>query len=769
MLKRNKQISVQQTIPYLRMLKDGICQLTPDSFSCSYCFTDINYDLLSDNDRAAVFARWSELLNYFDSTVHIQLSFINFPQKCQAAEFALFKEKDCDLQSEFAYLSKKRQIQAFHGLDRNLIMTLTIHEKSLSEARMRFNYLQKDISNYFSNLRSDCKVYDGIDRLNLLHRIFRPHEANFNFHWDMLPRSGLSTKDYIAPSSFNFNIKNGRAFSMGNIQGSVSFMQLSAAELSDQMIQELLDRDKMQIITIHIDPIDQMKALKMVKQKLTDLDKTKIDEQKKAVRAGYDMDIMPADLETYGVEAKQLLKELTSKNEKMFLVTILLTHFDTSKKGLKDSVDRSYNLIQRNNCVAYCLDYQQEEGLLSSLPLGINQVPIQRSLTTSSTAVLMPFRTAELNHLEDQEALEYGVNAITQTPICVNRKALKAPNALILGTPGSGKSVEAKLEIIHSFLKTDDDIQICDPEGEYYPVVQALGGQVLNLDLDGANNTHINPLDINANYSDGKDPLALKSDFILSLCSLMMGAAGLSAIEKTIIDRCTRFIYKNYFNDPMPENMPILQDLYNELQRQPEPEAMEIAAALELYVSGSLNIFNHHTNVQLDNRLICFVTKELGKQLKEIGMLIINDQVWNRVTLNREKKKSTRYYVDEFHLLLHGVVAGWVNEIWKRFRKWGGLPTGITQNVKHLLRSPEISDIVENTDFILMLNQGAEDRKILCERLGISPAQEKYITNSKAGSGLVFYGDIILPFENYVPKDSQLYKLISTKLAEKLS
>lgn len=767
MLKRNKQISVQQTIPYLRMLKDGICQLTSDSFSQSYYFTDINYDLLSDSDRATVFAQWSELLNYFDSTVHVQLSLINLPKKGEASEFTLSDENDSNLRSEFAYLSKKRQTQAFHGLDHSLILTLTIHEKSLSEARTRFDYLQKDILNYFSNLHSDCKVCDGIERLNMLHRIFHPDEGDFNFRWDMLPGSGLSTKDYIAPSSFNFNTQNGRTFSMGKIRGAVSFIQLSAAELSDQMIQELLDRDKTQIITIHVDPVDQTKALKMVKQKLTDLNKSKIDEQKKAVRAGYDMEIMPADLETYGTEARQLLKELTSKNEKMFLVTILIAHFDTTIKGLKDSVNRSYNLIQRNNCVAYCLDYQQEEGLLSSLPLGINQVPIQRSLTTSSTAVLIPFRTAELNHFEDQEALEYGVNAVTQTPICVNRKALKAPNALILGTPGSGKSVEAKLEIIHSFIKTDDDILICDPEGEYYPIVQALGGQIINLDLDGNNETHINPFDINVNYSDGKEPLALKSDFILSLCSLMMGSAGLSAIEKTIIDRCTRFVYKNYFDNPIPENMPILQDLYNELQHQPEPEAMEIAAALELYVSGSLNIFNHQTNVQADNRLVCFVIKELGKQLKEIGMLIVNDQTWNRVTLNRDKKKSTRYYVDEFHLLLHGVVGGWMNEIWKRFRKWGGVPTGITQNVKNLLMSAEISDIVENTDFILMLNQAAEDRRILCERLGISPLQEKYITNSKAGSGLVFYGNIILPFKNYIPKDSQLYKLITTKLDEK--
>ena len=599
-----------------------------------------------------------------------------------------------------------------NGLVKYKYITFSIEADSLAAAKAPPCPYRNGRTQQFKVLGVAARPMTGYERLKVLHGVFHPEGEPFSFDWAWLAPSGLSTKDFIAPPSFRFG--EGRTFRMGRKIGAVSFLQILAPELNDRILSDILDLETGVIVNLHIRSIDQSEAIKTIKRKITDLDKMKIEEQKKAVRSGYDMDIIPSDLATFGSEAKNLLQDLQSRNERMFLLTFLVANMADTKRKLENDVFAAAGIAQKYNCALTRLDYQQEAGLLSCVPIGENLVPIQRGLTTSSTAIFIPFITQEL--FQTGEALYYGLNALSNNMILCDRKQLKNPNGLILGTPGSGKSFAAKREMTNAFLITDDDIIICDPEAEYFSLVQRLGGQVIRLSPTGkgidGKPQYVNPMDINLNYSEDDSPLALKSDFILSICELVIGGKeGLQPVDKTVIDRAVRNVYRPYLADPDPAKMPVLGDLYNELLQQPEPEAARIAAALELYVSGSLNVFNHRTNVELSNRLVCFDIKQLGKQLKKLGMLIVQDQVWNRVTVNRGEKKATRYYMDEFHLLLkEEQTAAYSVEIWKRFRKWGGIPTAITQNVKDLLASREVENIFENSDFVLMLNQAQGDR-----------------------------------------------------------
>ncbi len=901
------------------MMPDGICQVTDTFFTKSIQFWDINYQLSQNEDKTAIFEGWSDFLNYFDASVKAQFTFPNLavPREVFAQSIQIPNQGDDSdsLREEFAGVLQRQMEKGNNGLVKYKYLTYGIEAQNYRMAKLRLERLEMDILNNFKRLGVKAEAMDGKARLKAMHDILRMDAYEpFRFEWDWLPPSGLSTKDFIAPSSFEF--RNGSDFRMGKLHGSVSFLQILAPELNDRILAEFLNLETSVVVNLHVQSVDQVSAIKTIKRKITDLDRAKIEEQKKAVRSGYDMDVLPSDLVTYGAEAKKLLQDLQSRNERMFLVTLIVMNTSENKRQLDNIVFHVKSIAQKHNCALTRLDFQQEEGVMSSLPLGKNFIDIQRALTTSCVAIFIPFTTQELFQT-NREALYYGINALSNNLIMVDRKQLKNPNGLILGTPGcftgdtriqyadgtsvsleylerlnvdgvliraydeetgeyvtaaakdiriekyvdelrqltfadgssiqctsthlimdaqgnyieaadiqegqqlsgghtvvqvsdlhlpapvpvydltvpkyfnfvlenglivhnSGKSFSAKREITNAFLVTHDDIIICDPEGEYAPLVERLGGQVIKISPTSQH--HINPMDLNLNYSDEDNPLSLKSDFILSLCELIVGGKdGLKPVEKTIIDRCVRLVYQGYLNDPRPENMPVLGDLYDMLLTQTEPEAHYIATALEIYVSGSLSVFNHKTDVNVHNRVVCYDIRELGKQLKKIGMHIVQDQVWNRVTENRYAsispdpedgdsapiRKATRYYMDEFHLLLkEEQTAAYSVEIWKRFRKWGGIPTGITQNVKDLLSSREVENIFENSDFILMLNQAAGDRQILAKQLGISPHQLSYVTHSGEGEGLLFYGNTILPFVDQFPKNTELYKVMTTKLSE---
>ena len=827
--KQERNISAQNSIPYREMAKDGICRVQEKYYSKTIRFYDINYQLAQNEDKNAIFENWCDFLNYFDSTIHFQISFINHHSNMKEFESVIqiqpHNDAFDDVRMEYAQMLRDQLAKGNNGLVRTKYITFGIEAENIREAKPKLKRIEADILNNFKVLGVSAYPLSGEERPQILYETFNPEEkVPFQFSYDRILRSGMGTKDFVAPTSFVF--KEGKTFQMGNTIGAASYLQILAPELTDKMLAEFLDMNRNLIVNLHIQSIDQMKAIKLVKNKVTDINRMKIEEQKKAVRAGYDMDIIPSDLNTYGGEAKRLLEDLQSRNERMFLVTVLFLNTAKTKQELDNAVFQTAGIAQKYNCSLRRLDYMQEQGLMSSVPLGMNMIPIKRALTTTSTAIFVPFTTQEL--FMGGESLYYGLNALSNNMIMVDRKKLKNPNGLILGTPGcftgetklllpdgrkvsflelfaekeevfvnsfdfqkqelvkargydvrctkevtelvevelengetvrctpdhwfltqsagyveacnlkvgakfipehevkavrflnleeavpvydisvegyqnfllscgvvvhnSGKSFAAKREIANVFFATQDDIIIGDPEGEYYPLVHALGGQVIHI--SPTSHDYINPMDINLDYSDDDNPLGFKSDFILSLCELIMGSRnGIEAEEKSVIDRCLPLVYQKYFENPIPENMPVLGDLYDCLRKQEEVQAQRIATALEIYVNGSLNVFNHHTNVELNNRIVCFDIKDLGKQLKKLGMLIVQDQVWNRVTVNRVAHKSTRYYIDEFHLLLkEEQTAAYSVEIWKRFRKWGGKQNTI---LKILQRSIVYAVLIE--------------------------------------------------------------------------
>ena len=761
--KKRAALSAQQTIPYVRMLPDGVCQLPGGLYTKTVEYEDINYSVASNEDQTAIFSGWSSFLNYFDSSLPFQLSFINRRSHSRSRYKVNIPQAEDDFNSvraEFTGMLKNQIARSNNGIERSKYITFGIPAESLDEARPRLERVEADVMSNFKRLGVPSEPMDGRARLALLHGQMHPGSREpFRFSWGDIAKTGLGTKDFIAPDSFDF--RQPRLFRMGQYWGAASYLQILASELSDKLLAEILELDAEMTVTLHIQTVDQLKAIKTIKGKISDIGKMKVEEQRKAVRAGYDPDILPPDLITFSKDAAELLADLQSRNERMFLLTFTVVNLAPTRQRLENDIFTVGGIAQKYNCTLKRLDWQQEQGFVSSLALGGNEVEIQRGMTTSSTAIFIPFMTRELRMAGP--SLYYGMNALSHNVIMADRKKLKSANGLYLGSTGSGKSFAAKRELLNVFLTIPQDrIIIVDPMGEYAPLVRRLGGQVIEIAPDSPN--HINPMDIQMGGNDEDSPLSMKADFLLSLCELVVGGKeGLQPIEKTVIDRCVRLVYRDLALGVGDGRMPLLQDLYEELLKQPEPEARRVATALELYCTGSLNLFNHPTNVKTDCRVVCIVLKGMGDNLRKIAMHVTNEFVNSSVNTNYQSGISTWCYFDEFHVLLRDqLTASYFVSIWQMLRKRGCVPSALTQNVKHLLASPEIQNILDNTDFMILLSQAQSDRAILAKQLGISEHQLSYITHSNSGEGLLFYGNVTIPFMDRFPR-GEIYDLLTTR------
>ena len=755
-------LSAQQTIPYIAMHPDGVCQLPGGLYSKTVEYEDINYAVASTEDQTAIFGGWSSFLNYFDSSLPFQLSFINRRSRDRSRYKVNIPEANDAFNSvrdDYTKMLKTQIAKSNNGIERSKYITVCLPADSVADARPRLERVEADVTGNLHRLGVQSEPLDGRGRLALLHGQMHPgSRETFRFSWKDIPQTGMGTKDYIAPDSFDF--RDSRTFRIGRYWGAASYLQILASELSDKLLAEILEMDAELTVTMHIRTVDQLKAIKTIKGKISDIGRMKAEEQKKAVRAGYDMEILPPDLITFSKDAAELLADLQSRNERMFLLTFTVINLAPTRQKLENDVFTVGGIAQKYNCALRRLDWQQEQGFVSSLVLGYNGIEIQRGMTTSSTAIFIPFMTRELRM--GGQALYYGMNALSHNVIMADRKKLKSANGLYLGSTGSGKSFAAKRELLNVFLTTNDRIIIVDPMGEYVPLARRLGGQIIEIAPDSPN--HLNPMDIQLNLNGGDSPLSMKADFLLSLCELVLGGKeGLQPIERTVIDRCVRLGYREMALGLEPEKTPLLQDLYEELLKQPEPEAQRVATALELYCTGSLKLFNHPTNVRTDNRVVCIVLKGMGENLRKIAMHITDEFVTQAVEDNFREGVATWCYFDEFHVLLRDqLTASYFVAVWKMLRKKGCVPSALTQNVKDLLASREIEAILDNTDFMVLLSQAQSDRAILAKQLGISEHQLSYITHSNSGEGLLFYGSVTIPFVDRFPR-GEIYDLLTTR------
>ena len=641
------------------------------------------------------------------------------------------------------------------------IITISIYKKSIEEARNYFSRAGADLISHFGTLGSKCVELDAEERLRIAHDFYRTGEET-SFHFDIheTMKKGHDFKDFICPDSVEFQSD---FFKIGERYGRVLFLKEYASFIKDSMVAELTELNRNMMLSLDIIPIPMDEAIREAENRRLGIETNITNWQRKQNANNNFSAIIPYDMEQQRNESKEFLDDLTTRDQRMFssVLTIVLTA--ESKEQLNNDTESVLQTARKNLCQLGILKFQQMDGLNTVLPFGTRKIDALRTLTTESLAVFMPFKVQEIRH---ENGIFYGQNTISKNMIIADRKQLLNGNSFILGVSGSGKSFTGKQEISSIILKDKDaDIIIIDPEREYSPLIKALGGEVIKISSTSDN--HINAMDMNSEYGDGANPVILKSEFILSLCEQLIGSSNLGPKQKSIIDRCTANVYRVFQQGNYQGIPPTLQDFREDLLRQQEPEAKEIALAIELFTNGSLNTFAKNTNVDTDNRLICYDILDLGKQLLPIGMLVVLDSILNRITSNRSKGKNTYIFIDEIYLLFqYEYSANFLFTLWKRVRKYGAFCTGITQNVEDLLQSHTARTMLANSEFIVMLNQASTDRIELAKLLNISDLQMSYITNVGPGEGLLKVGSSLVPFVNKYPKNTELYRLMTTKFGE---
>ena len=755
--------SVQQAIPITVVYEDGIFH-SGKKYSKSFRFDDINYAVASREDKEAMFLEYSELLNSLDSGATTKITINNRRINKNDFEKSILipmQEDELDVYRNEYNQMLLDKISGGNGIVQEKYITVSVVKKDIEEARSYFARIGGDLMTHFNRLGSACIELDTTDRLRIIHDFYRAGEETlFRFDLSETMRKGHSFKDFICPDTFEFERDY---FRIGDKWGRVLFLREYASFIKDSMVSELCDLNRNMMFSIDVIPVPTDEAVREVENRLLGVETNIANFQRKQNERNNFSANIPYDMEQQRKETREFLDDLTTRDQRMMFAVVTLAHIADTKEQLDNDTEALLTTARKHLCQFGTLKYQQMDGLNTVLPFGLRKIDALRTLTTESLAVLIPFRAQEINH---SGGVYQGVNVISKNPIFVNRKTLLNGNGFIFGVPGSGKSMTAKREEVTILLSDPNaDIILIDPEREYTPLVNAFGGEIIRI--SATSDAHINAMDINSEYGDGANPIILKSEFILSLCERLIGGQSLGAKQKSLIDRCTANVYKEYIQREYTGKTPTLQDFREELLRQSEPEAKEIALAIELFTDGSLNTFAKSTNVNVDRRLICYDILDLGKQLQSIGMLVVLDNILNRITANRAKGRNTYIFIDEIYLLFqHEYSANFLFTLWKRVRKYGAFCTGITQNVDDMLQSHTARTMLANSEFIVMLNQAGTDRIKLAELLNISDLQMSYITNVDAGCGLIKVGAALVPFQDKFPRHTKLYKLMSTKMGE---
>lgn len=754
--------SVQDAIPIDAMWEDGIFLVGKNKYSKCFKFTDINYSVASREDKEEMFLEYSELLNSFDTGATSKITIINRRlNKLDFQKTMFIKLEDDELDKYRKEYNKMLldKATASNGIVQEKCITITIEKKSIEDARLYFLRIGTELINKFKELGSVCVELEAVERLQLFHDFYRVgEETAFNFDFISNMRKGHSFKDYICPDTFE--IKDDY-IKIGNRYARVLFLKEYANYIKDSMVAELTDINKNSMMSIDVIPIAMDEAVREAENRRLGVETNITNWQRRQNANNNFSAIIPYDLEMQREQSKEFLDDLITRDQRMFMSVLTMVHTAETKEELDNDTEEILTIARKNLCQFGVLKFQQLDGLNTAMPFGVRKIDTLRTLTTESLAVFMPFRVQEIR---ETNGIYYGQNVISKNMIIADRKKLLNGNSLVFGVSGSGKSFITKEEIVFTMLKDKNaDVIVIDPENEYTPLVKALGGEVIKVSATSGN--HINAMDMNKNYADGANPVILKSEFILSLCEQLIGSDNLGAKQKSIIDRCTASTYRYYLQGNYQGTPPTLQDFYQELLKQEETEAKEIALAIELFVNGSLNTFAKQTNVDTENRLICYNILDLGKQLLPLGMLVVLDSILNRITQNRAKGRNTYIFIDEIYLLLRNEYsANFLYTLWKRVRKYGAYLIGITQNVEDMLQNNTARAMMANSELIIMLNQASTDRAELAKLLNISDLQLSYITNVGSGEGLLKIGSSLIPFSNKFPKDTELYKLMTTKL-----